>query len=178
MAEDVVRVEDLCEELRESSVLTPPNLVTLPTATLTPRFKLIHVLYLDVLYKRIAVTRRAQIHSRIGECGEEGYGERAWEIAAELAVHFEYGRDLSRAVKYLQLAAENAAQRFANHEVVTLARRGLVLLRRCPKLLNATLTNLRCADSGSSVDGDQGFPASAVVEDVVKLRAAYMIYLL
>jgi hypothetical protein len=42
---------------------------------------------------------------------------------------------MERAVKYLQLAAENAAHRFANHEVKTLARRGLDLLRALPEAL-------------------------------------------
>jgi predicted ATPase/DNA-binding winged helix-turn-helix (wHTH) protein len=130
---EIVRVEEICEELaRRQQFLTPPRLVTLPDGQITPRFKFIHVLYLDALYKRIAVTRRAQIHSRIGECGEKVYGDRTWEIAAELAAHFEHGRDLNRAVKYLQLAAENAALRFATHEAVTLARRGLGLLRALP----------------------------------------------
>ncbi len=35
---------------------------------------------------------------RIGERLEKGYGSRASEIAAELAVHFEEGKDYKRAV--------------------------------------------------------------------------------
>ena len=69
---------------------------------------------------------------QIGERGEAACAERAPEIAAELAMHFERGRDWRRAVKYLQLAAENAALRFANHEAATLARCGLDLLKLLP----------------------------------------------
>jgi predicted ATPase/DNA-binding winged helix-turn-helix (wHTH) protein len=128
---DVLEVEERCEELaRRDQFISPSRLVELPDGTLTPRHKFIHVLYMDVLYSRVAVTRRAQMHRRIGESGEAIYGERVGEIAAELAVHFEQGRDAHRAVKYLQLAAENAARRCADHEAEALARRRLGLLRR------------------------------------------------
>lgn len=134
LAADVVEVEECCEKLaRHHQFLAPPQLVTLPDGTITPRFKFIHILYLEVLYGRIGVTRRAQIHSRIGASGERIYGEHVVEIAAELAVHFEQGRDWVRAIKYLQIAADNAARCFAYHEAITLARRGLELLPRMPK---------------------------------------------
>ena len=72
--------------------------------------------------------RRAQIHHRIGDRGEAIYANRATEIAAELAMHFEQGRDAERAVKYLVLAAENATGWSAHHEAGALAQRGLLAL--------------------------------------------------
>ncbi len=60
------------------------------------------------------------------------YGERAKEIAAELAMHFEQGANFKQAAKYLQQAADNAIRRFAYQEAVGLARRGLELLGRLP----------------------------------------------
>ena len=68
----------------------------------------------------------------MAERGESIYGDRAGEIAAELAVHFEQGRDYQRAAKYLQKAADNAIRRFAYREAVGLARRGLELLLKLP----------------------------------------------
>jgi predicted ATPase len=103
----------------------------LPDGTITPRYRFIHALYLDVLYQRVAPTRRRQIHGRIGERGETIYGERVGEIAAELAVHFEQSQDFVRAVKYLLMAAENATRRSADHEAVALSKRGLELLQAC-----------------------------------------------
>jgi len=85
-----------------------------------------------VLYKRVALTRRRQIHGRIGERGETIYGDRVGEIAAELAVHFEQSQDFVRSVKYLLLAAENASRCSAGHEAVALSRRGLELLKTLP----------------------------------------------
>ncbi len=132
--EEVLQIEERCEALaRRQQFLSPPQVVELPDGTLTPRHKFRHILYLDVLYKRIAVSRRAQMHRRISERGETIYGEQVPEIAAELAVHFEQGRDLQQAVKYLEMAAANAARRFAGYEALALARRGLDLLRQLPE---------------------------------------------
>jgi predicted ATPase len=133
LAEDVVRIEEVCDGLaRRNHFLLPAYLAELPDGTITPRYHFIHALYLNVLYKRVAPTRRAQIHGRIGVRGEAISGERVGEIAAELAVHFEESRDLVRAVKYLQMATENAARRSADHEALTLARHGLELLKTLP----------------------------------------------
>ncbi|HKP84796.1 MAG TPA: AAA family ATPase [Blastocatellia bacterium] len=130
LASDVVPVEERCEGLaRRHQFLSPSWPVELPDGEITPRHKFIHGLYMDVLYNRLAVSRRAQMHLRVGNAGERIYGERVTEIAAELAVHFEQGRDLHRAVKYLQLAAENAAGSFANHEAITLIKRAVELLK-------------------------------------------------
>ncbi|MBI3301936.1 MAG: hypothetical protein HYZ72_07650 [Deltaproteobacteria bacterium] len=52
--------------------------------------------------------------------------------AAELAVHFEQGRDYRRAVQYLQQAGENAIRRSAHVEAVSLLSKGLELLKTLP----------------------------------------------
>jgi predicted ATPase len=140
LAEDIIRIEEVCDNLaRRGQFLLPAYLAELPDGTITPRYKFIHALYLDVLYKRVAATRRSQIHGRIGETGEKVYGDRVGEIAAELAVHFEQARDWTRAVKYLGMAAENAARRFANREAMNLARRGLEVLETIPGIPNRQL---------------------------------------
>jgi len=96
------------------------------------KFGFIHALYQNVLYERLSSSRRIQLHRRIGELEEQLYGERAVEIAAELAMHFERGANLKQAVKYLQQAAENALRQFAYREAVGLSRRGLELIERLP----------------------------------------------
>jgi predicted ATPase len=132
--EDIVRVEEICDGLaRKHHFLWPAYLAELPDGTITPRYRFIHFLYLDVLYQRIAQTRRRQIHGRIGERGESIYGDRVGEIAAELAVHFEQSQDIERAVKYLLLAVENATRRSADHEAAALSKRALELMRVLPQ---------------------------------------------
>ena len=55
------------------------------------------------------------------------------EVAAELALHFQRGQDAPRAVQYLGQAADNAAQRQAPHEVITLLTTALGLLATLPE---------------------------------------------
>ena len=54
---------------------------------------------------------------------EAAWGERAPEVAAELATHFERGRDWSRAVHYLRRAADAATRQYAHREAVDYLRR-------------------------------------------------------
>ncbi len=81
-------------------------------------FEFDHALYRDVLYDRIPSGRRAILHREVAAREEAGYGERAWEIAAELAMHFERSGDVFRAGLYLQQAAEmrEAVALFPKHE--------------------------------------------------------------
>src|SRR5258705_4162758 len=77
LAEDVIMIEEVCDSLaRRHQFLLPAYLAELPDGTITPRYRFMHALYLDVLYKRVAVTSRSQIHGRIGERGEAIYGDR------------------------------------------------------------------------------------------------------
>ncbi|HJY30357.1 MAG TPA: AAA family ATPase [Pyrinomonadaceae bacterium] len=104
----------------------------LPNGEAVTRYGFIHALYQNVLYDRLSTSRRVQLHRGIAEHTEQVYGERAREIAAELAMHFERGRDYKRASKYLQRASDNTIRRFAYRESIALARRGLELLERLP----------------------------------------------
>jgi len=52
--------------------------------------------------------------------------------AVELAVHFEQGRDYRKVVQYLQQAGENALQRSAHQEAISLLTKGLTLLKALP----------------------------------------------
>jgi predicted ATPase len=76
---------------------------------------------------------RQQFHLRLGERKERGYRHRAHEIAAELAAHFEQGRDYPRAVEYLYAASKNDLQRYAYREAITHLTNGLRLLERLPE---------------------------------------------
>jgi DNA-binding winged helix-turn-helix (wHTH) protein/predicted ATPase len=133
LGEDRAAVETRCEELaRRRQFIQDCGVQVLPTGEAVSRYGFIHALYQNVLYERMSVSRRIQLHRRIAERGEEVYGERAKEIAAELAMHFERGSHHKKAVKYLQQAADNAIRRFAYREAVGLARRGLELLLKLP----------------------------------------------
>jgi DNA-binding winged helix-turn-helix (wHTH) protein/predicted ATPase len=129
--EDVLKLEELCDDLAQRfHFLNPSAEDDLPDGTLTARYAFTHALYRDVLLQRIGPARRAKLHQAFGEWMEATYADRTGHVAAELAMHFEQARDYWRAAGYLQQAAENAIVRCANREAVSLAVRGIELLRK------------------------------------------------
>jgi len=133
LGEDRAVVEARCDELaRRRQFIQDCGAQELPDGESVTRYGFIHTLYQNALYDRISASRRVQLHRRIGEQLEAVYGERARELAAELAMHFELGGNYKAAAKYLQQAAENDIRRFAYHDAVGLARRGLELLGTLP----------------------------------------------
>jgi DNA-binding winged helix-turn-helix (wHTH) protein/tetratricopeptide (TPR) repeat protein len=132
--EDAIRVEDVCTRLaRRGQFVKAEGPWQWPDGTLTQRCGFIHGLYQAITYEGIGVARRAQWHQRIGERLEAAHGERVGAIATELAMHFERGRDVKRAVRYLRLAGENALLRSAYREAVAHLTRALTLLRDLPE---------------------------------------------
>jgi len=130
-AEDTV--EEQCAGLvRRGQFLRANGREDWPDGTVAARYGFLHALYQEVIYERVSTGRRAHLHQRIGERTEAGYGKRAGEIAAELAVHFEQGRDYPRAVQYCEQAGRNAIRRSANQEAIRLLTKGLELLKTLP----------------------------------------------
>src|SRR5262245_5172302 len=133
LEEDRAIVEERCEELaRRRQFIQDCGVQELPNGEVATRYGFTHALYQNVLYERVSASRRVQLHRRIGERGEEIYGERAGEIAAELAMHFERGWDYMRATKYLQRAAVVAQRLYANEDAINLLSHGLALLEQLP----------------------------------------------
>ncbi|NOT54897.1 MAG: hypothetical protein HOP18_09855 [Deltaproteobacteria bacterium] len=84
------------------------------------------------MYEGLPIGRRSALHQRIGARTEAAYGAQASEIAAELAVHFERGRDYKRAVQYFERAAQNAIRRNAYREATNHLTTALELLHTLP----------------------------------------------
>jgi predicted ATPase len=134
LEEDPRIVEARCNELaREQQYIQECGVHDLPNGEVVTRFGWVHALYQNVLYDRLPAARRVKLHRLIAERGEEVYGQRAVEISAELAMHFERGRDYKRAAYYLKTGANNAFRRFAYQEAVDLARRGIELISHLPE---------------------------------------------
>jgi DNA-binding winged helix-turn-helix (wHTH) protein len=118
---------------REGQFLVADGNVTWPDGVLSPRYRFRHALYPEAVYAAISPERRAHLHLQIGERLEAAYGKRAAPVAAELAMHFEQGRDARRAVPYLEQAARNALQRSAYSEAHRHLERGQTLLEALPE---------------------------------------------
>ena len=129
------------------------------------RYGFVHALYQRVIYERTAEARRMQLHCRIGERKELLAGERAAELANELATHFEAGGDSSRAVRYLALAGDTATRRQAYPEAIRHLSKGLALLRslaETPERAQQELT--MCVALGIPLIATQGWAAPTVAQ--------------
>jgi DNA-binding winged helix-turn-helix (wHTH) protein/predicted ATPase len=130
----VDEIEDTWRRLaRRGLMLKTHGIEELPEGGVVARYSFIHELYRQVLYERLSPRRRARLHILIGESKERAFSNRASEIAGELALHFEEGRDYRRAIKYLELAARNVVSRYANREGIAYLTRGLKLLEVLPE---------------------------------------------
>jgi tetratricopeptide (TPR) repeat protein len=134
LEEDPRVVEARCYELaRQGQYIKESGVQELPNGEVVTRFGFIHALYQNVLYERLPVGRRVKLHRLIAERGEEVYGKRTVEISTELAMHFERGRDYTRAAHYYKEGANKAIRRFAYQEAVDLASRGIELIEKLPE---------------------------------------------
>jgi predicted ATPase len=166
-------IEAICARLaRRGQFLDERGLETWPDGTVSGRYGFRHALYQDVLYQRLGRGWQARLHRQIGEWQERAYGERAREVAAELAVHFERGRDYQRAVRYLQQAAENAARRQAHHEVIALVTKGLELLAALPEIPARAQQELDLQLAlGPALQATKGSAAPEVEQTYTRARA-------
>jgi predicted ATPase len=118
--------------VRRRAVLRAVGAVEWPDGTFSTYYAFQHALYQQVAYERLGMARRVMLHRRIGERLEQAYGGHVAALTAELAMHFERGRDYPRAVRYLQQAAETALQRHAHQEAVDHLQHALTLLSMLP----------------------------------------------
>ncbi|MCM3905920.1 MAG: AAA family ATPase [Pyrinomonadaceae bacterium] len=131
---DQARVEDCCDGLaRRQLLLRNVGLVELPDGSVSGVYQFTHSLYREVLYRGCSQTVKVRSHRRIGEALEQLWNEDRVEMASELARHFQEGRDYARAVQYLRLSAENAAQRCAYREAVAILDRALEAAVKLPE---------------------------------------------
>ena len=164
LQQDAEEVEAVCEDLAwKEQFLKEVGVVERPDGTISGQYAFQHALYQNVLYDRVARARRVRLHRQIGDREETSYGERAGEIAAELAVHFERGRDLQRAVHYCKLAGENALKRNAHTEAIRHLKAGIALLHTLPVTLERTEQELAMQLSlGTSLQAVKSYTAPDV----------------
>jgi predicted ATPase len=100
-------VEACCMRLsRREQFVSEQGPITWPDGTVATSFQFHHALYQEVLYDRLSAGHQVQLHRRIAMREEAGYGERAGEVAAELANHYSRANDKQKAIQYFQLAGQ------------------------------------------------------------------------
>jgi predicted ATPase len=111
----------------------------LPDGALATRYAFVHALYQNVFYEELVGARRTQLHAIAGEQLLRHYGDRAPRIAGQLAMHFERGRDWTRAIEFLLIAGDNARSMYANSQAEEHYSHALDISPRLPENTRAEI---------------------------------------
>lgn len=106
--------------------------VEFPDGTAGASYAFTHALWQQAMAASVSPARRTRYQRRLGERGETAFGERAHEAAAELALHFEEGRQPRKALHYALIAAARAQERCAHLEADRYLVRALALSEQLP----------------------------------------------
>jgi predicted ATPase len=122
-------IQQLSADLnRRHRLVSPQGLVQLDDSRLS-LYRFTHNLFHTYVYDNLDVLERTYLHEDVGNALEAMYGDRAGEIAAELARHFHEAGIIDKAVKYHLEAARRATVSSAYDEAVTHLTAGLALIR-------------------------------------------------
>ncbi len=91
-----------------------------------------HALTQEVAYNSVLAERRRLLHERTAQAIEAVYRYRLEDHYSELAQHYRRSSNTPKAVEYLQLAGQQAAQQSANAEAITHLSTALELLKTLP----------------------------------------------
>lgn len=142
-----------------------------PDGALTQRYQFVHVLYQNALYASLTPRRRSSLSAAVAQALLGHYEDQSPAVASKLAFLFESARDWSRASDYFLVAAENAARLFANEETITLARRGLEMLKRLPDTAERARQELRLQIMlGSPLMATKGYAGSETMQAYMRAR--------
>ena len=133
LEQPVAEVEEACGEIaRDHALIVEAGRAEWPDGTLASRFGFAHALHREALASKLSAARGAQIHLRIAQRLAAAFRERADEVAGQVAMHFERGRDLVSAVAWLRRAGDAAQRRHAVREAAVYFEHALALLARLP----------------------------------------------
>jgi len=125
---DPAWVADTCERLARARVwVAAPHAAQRGGAAERP-YTFRHTLFRQVLYERTAPAARAQLHRNVGAALERERQQGVAVAAAQLAMHFDRGREPMTALRYYAEAAEAALRGLSPDECMTLTERALALI--------------------------------------------------
>jgi DNA-binding winged helix-turn-helix (wHTH) protein/predicted ATPase len=129
--DDPVAVEDRCEALtRRHHFLLRQGTTQWPDGTASASYRFGHELVHRVVSEGLAPSRRQRLHQRLAERLEAAHAANVNEIAADLAVRFDFGGDRDKAARYYAIAADRAARQYAHREAIDYLHHALKAVER------------------------------------------------
>jgi predicted ATPase len=145
-----------------------------PDRTVSRRYGFVHAVYQDAVSSELPPARRAAVCRALADALFALYGGQPGQVAAELALLYEAGREFGRAAELFHAAAQNASRVFANREAAGLARRGLGLLRGLPDAADRASLEFRLRMAlGLQLQITDGYAASEVEEHYTRAREVW-----
>ena len=120
-------IEETCDWLANRQQFIRSVGVQKPSGVLSAHYEFRHSLYRQALYRSLSGPYRSYLHRRLGERLIPVCNAGRPELASELALHFEEGRDYEQAMRFLMLTAENDSRRFAPSESIRVLQHALEL---------------------------------------------------
>jgi DNA-binding winged helix-turn-helix (wHTH) protein/tetratricopeptide (TPR) repeat protein len=131
---DVHAVAAACDDLvRRQYWLGEAGVVDLADGDVDAKYVFRHAVYKHVLYQRLTSSQRVGFHRRAARSLERSGADGVPATAAELAFHYELGREYRTAIAHYGKAAESALTHRAPEDALQLTDHGLRLLSSCPE---------------------------------------------
>jgi DNA-binding winged helix-turn-helix (wHTH) protein/tetratricopeptide (TPR) repeat protein len=125
---DSTSIEEVCESLADRlQFIKAAGIHELMNGQISAHYDFRHSLYREVLYRRLSENARATLHLQLANRLKAFCNPCETELASELALHFEGGRDYKQAIYYLILAANNTAGRLAYRDSIEILSHALEL---------------------------------------------------
>jgi len=177
---DPATIEDACEGLAEKlQFIKAAGIHGMANGQISAHYDFRHSLYREVLYRRLSDITRSKMHLLLAQRLKAFCDSCEQELTTELALHFEGGHDYEQAIRYLILAAENAAGRFAYGDSIEILNHALELVAKLSPELQPDL-EVRILDFigyahfalGALPESAQAYTDAASKADQAGLKAA------
>jgi class 3 adenylate cyclase/tetratricopeptide (TPR) repeat protein len=99
---------------------------------LTPSYGLRHAVSQEVTYRLLSFAQRVTLHKAIAGVLEREHSERLEPYYPQLAQHWERANETDRAIRYLELSAEQALRSYANRDAIRYIERAFRLTEGIP----------------------------------------------
>lgn len=126
------RVHQLIRELEESHLIIKVG----------SEYQFIHALIQQTLYNNLSAAQRRHLHLAIAQLLESLYGDDAPQYASDLAIHFECGGDLPKAIPYYLQAGRAALAILAPDNALLYAEKVRHLATKLPDKAQSTVWQL------------------------------------
>lgn len=127
-------VEVICDRLsRHKHFVRAMRSIEFPDGSISSQFEFVHSIFREIFYRRATPAGRLRLHREIAQRIESLYAGRHEQVASTLAYHFEKCSAWAKVPRYLLMAAQTGARRFAYEDASRDLERALQLLQKAPE---------------------------------------------